>query len=146
MQQRKRCRTTSADASAAAGERNPAQLAIADVLIAYEQSKQPKDYDELRRKLTAKEEITAEQRKKVEQHDEFVYRLQNVNAFMDGDRVSEIKKQLCSDYVDWRTQTPNNRNVVRGSRSGRGQCPINPHDASLRISELRSELGTPTTF
>lgn len=125
--------------SPAAGERDPAQLAIADVLVAYEQSKQPKDYDELRRKLTAKEGITSEQRKKVEQHDELVYRLQNVNAFMGGDRVSEIKKQLCSDYVDWRTQTPNDRNVVRGVAPR--PRPVSDQSARRELEDLRAAIG-----
>src|SRR5262249_46329459 len=87
--------------SPATGERDPARLAIADVIVAYEQAKRPRDYDELRASLAAKRPVTLEQRKKVEHHDELVYRLQNINAFMGGDKVGDIKKQLCANYVDW---------------------------------------------
>ncbi len=125
--------------SPAAGERDPAQLAIADVIVAYEQAKRPRDYDELRRKLTAKETITPEQRKKVERHDELVYRLQNVNAFMGGDHVGEIKRQLCSDYVDWRTHASNDRNDARAVAPR--LRPVSNQSARRELEDLRAAIG-----
>ena len=121
------------------GERDPARLAIAEVIVAYEQAKRPHDYDDLREKLAAKQFITLEKRKSVERHDELVYRLQNVNSFMGGDRVSEIKKQLCADYVDWRTHRPNGRNKARGVAPR--SRPVSNQSARRELEDLRAAIG-----
>jgi integrase len=122
-----------------AGERDPAQLAIADVIVAYEQTKRPRDYDELRATLAARRPITPEGRKKIEHHDELVYRLQNINTFMGGDKIGEIKKQLCTDYVDWRTHRPNHRNDMRAAPPPRRQ--VSNQSARRELEDLRAAIG-----
>jgi integrase len=124
----------------AAGERDPARLKIADVLLAYEQSKRPPDYDELRTELAAKYPVTPEQRRTVERHDELVYRLQNVNGFLGSDQVSDIRKQLCGDYVDWRTHAPNERNDKKSVAAPRR--PVSDQSARRELEDLRAAINS----
>ena len=92
------------------GARNPAALAVADVITAYEESKRPKNYDLLRFKIADKQPISNDDRKIVRRHDELLIRLDSVNSFFGRYELADIKAQLCRDYVDWCTGSPNERN------------------------------------
>lgn len=121
-----------------ADERDPARLAIADVLDAYEKAKRPRDYAELVRRQAAGEQLPIEAKKKIERHNELAYRLANVNTFFGERFVADIRKQLCTDYVAWRTHMPNDR--------GRDFPPALPRkvsDQSARreLEDLRAAIG-----
>lgn len=118
------------------GERNPAALAVADVITAYEESKRPKNYDVLRIKLADKQPISNDERKIVRRHDELLIRLDSVNTFFGTSNVSDIKAQLCRDYVDWCTGEPNERNRGREKRR-----IISDQTARRHLEDLRSAIS-----
>lgn len=121
-----------------ADERDPARLAIADVLISYEQSKRPRDFDELVAREKAGERLSIEQKEKVERHKELVYRLDNANTFLGARMVADIKKQLCADYVDWRTHTANERSETFPLRLARA---VSDQSARRELEDLRAAIG-----
>jgi hypothetical protein len=105
------------------GATDPSVLAIADVLAAYEISKRPKD----------KSDQCA-----WAQHDLLLIRLLDLNTFFGDKTVSALKAQLCRDYVDWSTGTPNDNNRKPTSSRATVQSRTKPRDVGLRICGLLS--------
>ena len=83
----------------AAGSSDPRVIPIADVLAAYGLAKKPK---------------AEADRWTAEQHELLMIRLLDLNAFFGELKVADIKAQLCRDFVDWSTGTPNQNNDRRG--------------------------------
>lgn len=105
------------------GATDPRFLAIADVLTAYEASKAPKAMDP---RATARHEL-------------LLIRLLDLNLFF-GDRcVGDIKGQLCRDFVDWSTGTPNENNVKAGV-APRGRI-VSDQTARRRLEDLRAAIN-----
>ena len=48
------------------------------------------------------------------QHDLLLIRLLDLNNFFGDKTVSKLKAQLCRDFVDWSTGTPNENNRKAG--------------------------------
>jgi integrase len=119
-------------------ERNSDALLIADVILAYEQIKAPRDYDNLRRAIDAGQVITREQRKKIDRHDELVYRLQNINAFFGARSVADVRRQLCLDYVDWRMHQENDRTATYAVPPAR---PVAAASARRELEDMRAAIN-----
>ena len=105
------------------GATDPRFVAIADVLTAYEKVKRPKGKDPRREA----------------QHELLLIRLEDINTFFGGRMVSEIKAQLCRDYVDWCTGTANDNNLKAGI-APRGRI-ISDQTARRRLTDLRSAVN-----
>jgi integrase len=99
-------------------------LAIADVLIAYEISKRPKNKDDERAWA---------------QHDLLLIRLLDLNNFFGDKTVSELKAQLCRDFVDWSTGTPNENNRKAGIKPREGT--VSDQTARRRLEDLRAAVN-----
>lgn len=121
-----------------ADERDPARLAVADVVLAYEQAKRPRDFDELVSRENAGEQLTIEAKKKVERHKELADRLDNINTFFGAGTVAEIKKQLCTDYVAWRTHATNERAKAFPPALPRA---VSDQTARRELEDLRAAIG-----
>jgi hypothetical protein len=106
------------------GATDPSVLAIADVLTAYEISKRPKDKSDHRAWA---------------QHDLLLIRLLDLNNFFGDKTVSELKAQLCRDFVGWSTGTPNdnNRKAYVKSRNG----TVSDQTARRRLEDLRAAVN-----
>ena len=104
------------------GATAPSVLAIADVLTAYEISKRPKNKSDERAWA---------------QHDLLLIRLLDLNNFFGDKTVSELKAQLCRDFVDWSTGTTNDNNRKAGVEPRCGIVSDQTRDAGLKICELR---------
>ena len=105
------------------GATDPRFLAIADVLTAYEISKRPKSSDP---RATA-------------QHELLLIRLLDLNAFFGDKTVSEIKGQLCRDFVDWSTGAPNENNKKAGI-APRNRI-VSDQTARRRLEDLRAAVN-----
>jgi hypothetical protein len=119
-------------------ERDPARLAIADVILSYEQGKRPRDFDELVAREKGGEQLPIEQKKRLERHKELAYRLDNINTFFGARTIADIRKQLCGDYVDWRTHTPNDRAATFPQRLARA---VSDQSARRELEDLRAAIG-----
>jgi integrase len=106
------------------GATDPGVLAIADVLTAYEISKRPKDKSDLRAWA---------------QHDLLLIRLLDLNNFFGDKTVSELKAQLCRDFVDWSTGTPNENNRKADIKSRDGK--VSDQTARRRLEDLRAAVN-----
>ena len=106
------------------GATDPGVLAIADVLTAYEISKRPKD--------TKDERAWA-------QHDLLIIRLLDLNGFFGDKTVSKLKAQLCRDFVDWSTGTPNENNRQAGTKPRQGK--VSDQTARRRLEDLRAAVN-----
>lgn len=118
------------------GARDPAALAVADIITDYEEAKRPKNYDALRIKIADKLPISNDERKIVRRHDELIIRLDSVNSFFGTYRLSQIKAQLCRDYVDWCTGTPNERNKHLDKRR-----IVSDQTARRHLEDLRAAIN-----
>ncbi|WP_375787716.1 hypothetical protein ACE10Z_09675 [Bradyrhizobium sp. Pha-3] len=106
------------------GATDPSALAIADVLTAYEISKRPKDKDDERAWL---------------QHDLLLIRLLDLNNFFGDKTVSELKAQLCRDFVDWSTGIANDNNRKTGIKPRNGT--VSDQTARRRLEDLRAAVN-----
>ena len=107
----------------AVGATDPRVIAVADVLTAYGLAKKPKNDD-----LHA-----------AEQHDLLMIRLLDLNTFFGDLKVADVKAQLCRDFVDWSTGTPNENNQRRGVAL-RGRI-VTDQTARRRLIDLRSAVN-----
>ena len=105
------------------GATDPRFLAIADVLTFYESLKRPKSEDP----------------RLVDQHELLVIRLQDLNAFFGAKKVSDIKAQLCRDFVDWSTGTPNDNNRI--ARIVPRENNVSDQTARRRLEDLRAAIN-----
>jgi len=96
-------------------------LSIADVLTFYETSKRP----------------TSQDPRKLADHELLLIRLLDLNTFFGAKKVSELKAQLCRDFVDWSTGTPNENTNQSVSRRATARCRIKPPDGGLKICAQR---------
>ncbi|MFK4398168.1 site-specific integrase [Bradyrhizobium elkanii] len=106
------------------GATDPNVLAIADVLTAYEISKRPKD--------TSDERAWA-------QHDLLLIRLLDLNNFFGDKTVSQLKAQLCRDFVDWSTGTANDNHRKAGIKPRNGT--VSDQTARRRLEDLRAAVN-----
>lgn len=120
-----------------AGERDPARLPVADVIAAYEETKLPKRYDAIKARLDAGEKVSADDRAIVRGHELLLIRLESLALFFGARTVAEIKGQLCRDYVDWATGTPNERNAGLPSRAR----TVSDQTARRHLEDLRAALN-----
>lgn len=103
---------------------DPSVLAIADVLTAYEVSKRPKDKSDQRA---------------CAQHDLRLIRLLDLDTFFGDKTVSELKAQLCRDFVDWSTGTPNENNRKAGITPRNSS--VSDQTARRRLEDLRAAVN-----
>jgi len=106
------------------GATEPGVLAIADVLTAYEISKRPKEKNDERAWA---------------QHDLLLIRLLDLNGFFGDKTVSKLKAQLCRDFVDWFTGTPNENNRQAGIKPRQGR--VSDQTARRRLEDLRAAVN-----
>ena len=106
------------------GATDPGVLAIADVLTSYEISKRPKDKND---------------RRAWAQHDLLLIRLLDLNCFFGDKTVSKLKAQLCRDFVDWSTGTPNENNRHAGIKPRQGR--VSDQTARRRLEDLRAAVN-----
>jgi len=105
------------------GATDPRFLAIADVLTFYESLKRPKSEDP----------------RLVDQHELLVIRLQDLNVFFGAKKVSDIKAQLCRDFVDWSTGTANDNNRI--TRIAPREINVSDQTARRRLEDLRAAIN-----
>jgi hypothetical protein len=105
------------------GATDPSILAIADVLTAYEISKRPDNND----------------KHAWAQHDLLLIRLLDLNNFFGDKTVSALKAQLCRDFVDWSTGTPNDNNRKAGITPRNGT--VSDQTARRRLEDLRAAVN-----
>jgi integrase len=120
------------------GSRNPAALLIADVVGAYEETKLPKRYEDLKRQIEMGEPISSDDRRVVRRHDELVIRLSSINIFFGQLKVADIKAELCRDYVDWCSGAKNDRNKKRDLEKRR---IISDQTARRHLEDLRAAIN-----
>jgi integrase len=106
------------------GATDPGVLAIADVLTAYEISKRPKDKKDERAWA---------------QHDLLLIRLLDLNGFFGDKTVIKLKAQLCRDFVDWSTGTPNGNNRQAGIKPRKSN--VSDQTARRRLEDLRAAIN-----
>lgn len=106
------------------GATDPNVLAIADVLTAYEVSKRPKSKGDTRAWA---------------QHDLLLIRLLDLNHFFGDKTVSKLKAQLCRDFVDWSTGTPNENNRLAGIKPR--ERAVSDQTARRRLEDLRAAVN-----
>jgi integrase len=107
----------------AAGATDPRVIPIADVLTAYGLAKKPAGSDAWA----------------AEQHELLMIRLLDLNVFFGDLKVADIKAQLCRDFVDWSTDTPNENNERRGVAPR--ERIVTDQTARRRLIDLRSAIN-----
>jgi integrase-like protein len=105
------------------GATDPRFLAIADVFTFYEQLKRPKSDDA----------------RAIAQHELLLIRLLDLNAFFGARKVSDVKAQLCRDFVDWSTGTPNENNRKASIKPRDGV--VSDQTARRRLEDLRAAIN-----
>jgi integrase len=105
------------------GATDPRSLAVADVLTFYEGLKRPKSEDA----------------RALAQHDLLLIRLLDLNAFFGSSMVADIKAQLCRDFADWSTGTPNENNKRKGIAAR--ASTVSGQTARRRLEDLRAALN-----
>jgi integrase len=105
------------------GATDPRFLAIADVLTAYEAAKAPKSADP----------------RALRDHDLLLIRLLDLNLFFGDKKVGDLKAQLCRDFVDWSTGTPNENNAKAGIAPRDGI--VSDQTARRRLEDLRAAIN-----
>jgi integrase len=106
------------------GATDPSILAIADVLTAYEILKRPKDKNDERA---------------CAQHELLLIRLLDLNSFFGNRTVSELKAQLCRDFVDWSAGTSNENNRKASIKPRNGT--VSDQTARRRLEDLRAAVN-----
>ncbi len=61
------------------------------------------------------------------QHDLLLIRLPDLNTLFGSSMVADIKAQLCRDFIDWPTGTPNETNKKKAPRLA--LAPVRPDGA-----------------
>jgi len=103
------------------GARDPAAVAIADVLTAYAESKEPKSAD---RDLQLR-------------YGELCERLDRLAQWWGDKRLSEVKRQACLDYVAWRVAQPR-----RWASSLEAKAkPISSETARRELEDMRAAIN-----
>jgi integrase len=105
------------------GATDPRVLAIADVITFYERLKRPPIPDE----------------RALAQHELLLIRLEDLNAFFGAKVISDIKAQLCRDFVDWSTGSPNENNN-KASIAPRAR-KVSDQTARRRLEDLRAAIN-----
>lgn len=105
------------------GATDPRFLAIADVLTAYEIARRPKSEDP----------------RALAQHELLLIRLLDLNAFFGDKKVSDIKAQLCRDFVDWSIGAPNSNNKNAGIAPR--ERHVSDQTARRRLEDLRAAVN-----
>lgn len=108
------------------GTTDPRFLAIADVLTAYEAAKRPKASREANPRAWS-------------QHELLLIRLLDLNAFFGSRKVSDIKAQLCRDFVDWSTGTASANNTSSGIAPR--AAAVSDQTARRRLEDLRAAIN-----
>ena len=105
------------------GATDPRALAIADVITAYEAAQNPNSQDP----------------REIARHDLLLIRLLDLNLFFGAKTVGDIKAQLCRDFVDWCTGTPNENNI-KAEIAPRGRI-VSDQTARRRLEDLRAAVN-----
>ena len=105
------------------GATDPRALLIADVLTAYEAVQNPNSPDP----------------RELARHDLLLIRLLDLNLFFGARTVGDIKAQLCRDFVDWCTGTPNDNNA-KAEIAPRGRI-VSDQTARRRLEDLRAAVN-----
>ncbi|MCC8942808.1 hypothetical protein H8A97_42655, partial [Bradyrhizobium sp. Arg62] len=105
------------------GATAPRILSIADILTFYETLKRPRSDDP----------------RKLADHELLLIRLLDLNAFFGAKQVSDLKAQLCRDFVDWSTGTPNQNNRIAGITPRDGT--VSDQTARRRLEDLRAAIN-----
>ncbi|WGR95727.1 MULTISPECIES: hypothetical protein [unclassified Bradyrhizobium] len=107
----------------AIGATDPRILSIADILTFYETLKRPRSQDS----------------RKLADHELLLIRLLDLNAFFGAKKISELKAQLCRDFVDWSTGAPNQNNRAAGITPRAGT--VSDQTARRRLEDLRAAIN-----
>lgn len=105
------------------GATDPRILSIADILTFYETLKRPRSHDP----------------RKLADHELLLIRLLDLNTFFGAKKVSELKAQLCRDFADWSTGTPNENNKAAGIPPRDGT--VSDQTARRRLEDLRAAIN-----
>jgi integrase len=105
------------------GATDPRSLSIADVLTVYEAAQNPNSQDP----------------RDIARHDLLLIRLLDLNTFFGAKTVGDIKAQLCRDFVDWCTGTPNENNI-KAEIPPRGRI-VTDQTARRRLEDLRAAIN-----
>jgi len=73
------------------------------------------------------------------QHDLLLIRLLDLNCFFGDKTVSKLRAQLCRDFVDWSTGTPNENNRQAGIKPR--QSKVSDQTARRRLEDLRAAVN-----
>src|SRR5258706_101537 len=73
------------------------------------------------------------------QHDLLLIRLLDLNNFFGDKTVSKLRAQLCRDFVDWSTGTPNENNRLAGVKQRQGT--VSDQTARRRLEDLRAAVN-----
>jgi hypothetical protein len=103
------------------GARDPAAVAIGDVLTAYAEAKEPKSND---RDLKLR-------------YADLCDRLDRLAEWWGDKTLSEVKRQACLDYVTWRVAQPRRRAKKQKARAK----PISSETARRELEDLRSAIN-----
>lgn len=115
----------------AVSTRDPVELEIADVLDAYQEAKKPAGFDQ------ATKPYRGDGADQFRQHDNLIDRIGDLNAFFGSRKVAEIKSQLCRDFVDWCTGSPNERNIGIAARA---KGAVSDQTARRQLEDLRAAI------
>jgi hypothetical protein len=77
--------------------------------------------------------------RKLADHELLLIRLLDLNTFFGAKKVSEPKAQLCRDFVDWSTGTPNENNKAAGIPPRDGT--VSDQTARRRLEDLRAAIN-----
>jgi integrase len=103
------------------GVRDPNAVAIADILMAYVEAKQPKGNDPERER----------------RYNELCSRIDTLIDWWGDKMLSEVKRQACLDYVDWRMAQPRRR-----AKSAEALAkPLSTDTARRELEDLRSAIS-----
>jgi hypothetical protein len=103
------------------GARDPAAVAVGDVLTAYAESKQPKSND---RDLQAR-------------YGELCERLDRLAEWWGDKMLTDVKRQACVDYVTWRLAQPRRR----AKSTEANKKPISTSTARRELDDLRAAIN-----
>lgn len=103
------------------GARDPAEVAIGDVLTAYAEGNEPKNEDrELKRR-----------------YQDLVDRLDRLTDWWGDKKLDAIKKSSCEEYVAWRIAQPRRRAKTAAALAK----PISADTARRELEDLRAAIG-----
>lgn len=100
------------------GQRDPASIAVADVVTAYAESKKPR----------------TNERERLQHYDELLARCERINEWWGDKLLSAVTTSNCAAYVRWRCAQPRRH----GSKLNR---PISTGTARRELEDLRSAIN-----